>query len=218
LQLAAALGRPQYAEIISGMKNKESNKISTERIIREYAPNEETIAKSRENLTRAKPVAELTGNEFEKGETDLYTQVSDYFDSTSNSVHNEELGDINLTRSGARDDIAHGVGRLKAITFAAVPDVLKNGVIIHYSENHKERGYDSAVFAAPVNIGGNRYYVAAVVNRSHIKPDKIDSQRFYLHEVYSNKKTSELFKSVEHLLQDEEHSSSDVSNNKISLF
>jgi len=182
-----------------------------ERMIKEYTPNEEAMAKSRENLTRTKPVAELTGNEFEKSETDLYTQVLNYFDSICNSIHNEELGDINLTRSGARDDIAHGVGRLKAIAFAAVPDVLRNGVIIDYAENHKGRGYDSVIFAAPINISGNRHYMATVVNRSQIKPGKIDSQRFYLHEVYSNKKTSELFKSVEHLLQDEEHSSSDAS-------
>jgi len=57
-------------------------------MIKEYIPNEEAIAKSRENLAQAKPVAELTGNEFGKGETNLFNQVSDYFDNMGNSVYN----------------------------------------------------------------------------------------------------------------------------------
>jgi len=34
------------------------------RMIEEYTPNEEAMAKGRENLTQAKSVAELIGNEF----------------------------------------------------------------------------------------------------------------------------------------------------------
>jgi len=146
----------------------------------------------------------------------LFDQVSDYFGSVGNSVHNEKLGDIGLSRNGIRDDIAHGVGRLKAIAFAAVPNVLERGTIISYTENHKDRGYDTAIIAAPISIGDNRHYVATVVNRKRSKSEVTSSQQFYLHEVYSNKKTSELFKTVAHLLQRAERSSSDAfTNNKI---
>jgi len=202
-------------DYIAGIENKESSKNSMERIIREFTPNEEAMAKNRENLAQANSVAELTGNEFGKSETGLFDQVSNYFDSVGNSVYNEELGDIGLSRRGVRDDIAHGVGRLKAITFAAVPDVLKNGTIISYTENHKGRGYDTAIIAAPVNIGDSRHYVAAVVIRSYVESDNVDSQRFYLHEVHSDKKTSELFKTVWHLLRDVGYGSSNASTYNI---
>jgi len=204
--------RGRGGDYISGESSRDEGQGE---MIRRYTPNEEVMAKGRKNLVWAKSVAELTGNEFAKGETSLFDQVSDYFGSVGNSVYNEELGDVGLSRNGIRDDIAHGVGRLKAITFAAVPNVLEHGTIISYTENHKGRGYDTAIIAAPVNIGGNRHYVAAVVNRNRGKSGETSTQQFYLHEVYSNKKTSELFKTVAHLLQGAERSSSDASNNKI---
>jgi hypothetical protein len=82
--------------------------------IKEYTPSEDVMVKNREELPNAKSVAELTGTEFEKSEQNLFEQVSDFFDSIGNNIYNEFLGDIRLSRSGARDDIAHGVGRLKA--------------------------------------------------------------------------------------------------------
>jgi hypothetical protein len=152
----------------------------------------------------------LTGKEFEKGEKNLYNQVSEYFDSIGNSVYNKELGDIGLTRHGVRDDIAHGMGGLKAATFKAVPDVLENGEIISYTESHKGRGYDTAIIAAPVNIGGDRHYVVAVVRRDKKQARRSITQRFSLHEVYTDKKTSGLFETVRHLLQDGKHRNPDV--------
>jgi hypothetical protein len=168
--------------------------------IKEYAPSEDTMVKNREELPNAAPVAELMGTEFEKSEQNLFEQVSDFFDNIGNNIYNEHLGDIRLSRSGARDDIAHGVGRLKAATFKAVPDVLEKGAIINYAENHKGHKYDTAIIAAPVNVNGKRHYVAAVVRRDKNLSQRNASQRFYLHEVYTNKKTSELFKSVRGLL------------------
>jgi hypothetical protein len=187
-------------------------------VIKEYTPDENSILKSRESLAQTPSVADLTGNEFEKGKKNLFEQVSDYFDSIGNNIYNDELGDISLNRRSARDDIAHGVGRLKAVTFAAVPDVLKSGEVISFTKNHKGRGYDTAIIAAPVNIKGERHYVAAVVNRSSVKSGQIDTQRFYLHEVYSDKKASELFKTVWRFLQNVGHGSSEAINNNIGYF
>lgn len=163
--------------------------------ITKYVPEEAEMAENRKHLSVTKPVTLLTGKEFTKGETPLLEQVAEYFQSINGQVKNDLLGDIALTRNGIKADLLHGFGRLKAITFKAVPDVLKDGAIINYIENHKGRGYESAIIAAPVNVAGERHYVAVVVNRNR------NSQVFYLHEVYESNKRAELFKSVSGLLQ-----------------
>ena len=60
------------------------------------------------------PVTKLTGNEFAKGDTDLMTQVLNYFDSLGNSVYSEQFGDVALTKSSWRSERRHGMTALKA--------------------------------------------------------------------------------------------------------
>ncbi|WP_294848858.1 hypothetical protein [uncultured Eubacterium sp.] len=65
-------------------------------------------------------VKNLDGTEFSKSDTDLITQVTDYFNSIGNEVKSK-YGTIKLTRTGVKSSIAHGIGRNKAIAFKAVP-------------------------------------------------------------------------------------------------
>ncbi|MDY6059495.1 MAG: hypothetical protein SPI76_04015, partial [Candidatus Fimenecus sp.] len=58
-----------------------------------------------------------------------------------------------------------------------MPDVIKNGRIIDYTNNYKNSKKDRAVFAAPIRISNEEYYLAAVV-----EVDK-DKNSLYLHEV-----------------------------------
>ena len=127
-------------------------------------------------LSGEESVARLTGTEFQKGSRKLTEQVGDFFRSLGNSVFRKGLGNVILDERGVKSDIGHGIGRAKAITFAAVPDVIESGIQIDFQQNWKGRGYDTYVFAAPVDIGDSRTYVAAVV--------RSDAQnRLYLHEV-----------------------------------
>lgn len=137
-------------------------------------------------VANMKPVASLNGNEFAKGETDLVTQVSDYFKSIGNKVESK-YGTIVLNRTGVKSSVSHGIGRKKAVAFMAVPDVIKNGRIIDYTDNYKKRGYDTAVFSAPIQLGNEDYYVAAVIN---VEKEK---NSFYLHEMaVVNKKEDDM--------------------------
>ncbi|MCI6138501.1 MULTISPECIES: hypothetical protein [Clostridia] len=148
---------------------------------------DENIEENYEKVREMDSVADLSGNEFEKGEKDLVTQVSDFYKSIGGKVHNEVVGDIYLDRDSVKDDIGHGVGRAKAITFAAVPDILKNGYVLDYKKNWKNRGYDSAVIGAKVNISegkyAGKYYGLAVVKL-------LDDNKMYLHEVHTTKAES----------------------------
>ena len=137
-----------------------------------------------EKVRTMETVKELTGNEFEKGEKDLITQVSEFYKSVGGKVHNEVVGDIYFDRDSVKDDIGHGIGRAKAITFAAVPDILQCGYVLDYKRNWKNRGYDSAVIGAKISIAEGKqageYYGLAVVKL-------LDDNKMYLHEVYTTK-------------------------------
>ena len=137
-------------------------------------------------VANMKPVAKLNGNEFAKSSTDLVTQVSEYFNSIGNKVESK-YGTVILNRTGVKSSISHGIGRKKAVAFMAVPNVIKNGRIIDYTDNYKKRGYDTAVFSAPIQLGNEDYYVAAVIN---VEKEK---NSFYLHEVaIINKKEDDM--------------------------
>lgn len=151
-------------------------------------PEEKEIVANIKAVSNMKPVATLSGSEFSKSKTDLVTQVTDYFDEIGGYV-NTEYGKIELTKSGVKSSIGHGIGRNKAIAFKAVPDVLKEGKIIDFQKNWKNRGYDTAVFAAPIKIADKDYFIAAVI--------VVETERnsYYLHEVaIQEKEDNTLFK------------------------
>lgn len=139
-------------------------------------------------ISNMQSVASLTGNEFAKGEKNLVTQVNEFFEEYGNSVENSVLGDVDITARSVKDSIAHGLGRNKAIAFAAVPDVIRAGKIIDYQKNWKGRGYDTVVLAAPISISGKAYYEGVIVTRN------ADTQRFYVHEVITEERTEMPFK------------------------
>ena len=144
-----------------------------------YTP--EAIHENQRKLRDMQPVTKLTGNEFAKGDTDLMTQVLNYFDSLGNSVYSEQFGDVALTKSSWRSERRHGMTALKANTFAAVPDVIRNGVVIDYMQKH-DGAVDRIVAAAPIQIGTDvDYYVGVMLQRDQ------QSQRLYLHDVVALK-------------------------------
>lgn len=168
-----------------------------------YTP--EAIHENQRKLCDMQPVTKLTGNEFAKGDTDLMTQVLNYFDSLGNSVYSEQFGDVALTKSSWRSERRHGMTALKANTFAAVPDVIRNGVVIDYMQKH-DGAVDRIVAAAPIQIGTDAdYYVGVMLQRDQ------QSQRLYLHDVVALKKQGQKNKTQTW------HQNSDVSRSSSNL-
>lgn len=141
-------------------------------------------------LERTAPVANLTGQEFQKDGVKLTDKVPAYFKFIGNVARNDELGDVVLDLKGVEDSIAHGVGRLKSAAFMAVPDVIEKGFIFNREENWKERGWNTAVIVAPIKLGEDDYVCEVVVKKVR------GQQRFYLHEVEIKKTLDGVFKSV----------------------
>ena len=128
-------------------------------------------------------VVQLSGNEFSKKDGFTLTdQVEEYFNNINNNIESPFFGRVVLDREGADDSLSHGMGRLKAIAYAGVPNVIKNGVIIDSDINHKDRGYNSYVIAAPIEIAKEKYICEVVLKQNR------NETRFYLHEVTEQKK------------------------------
>ena len=123
-------------------------------------------------------VAELSGNEFQKDNIPITDKVTAYFAEQCNGVAvNPEIGAVRLDREGVKDSLGHGIGRIKAAAYAAVPQIIENGKICDWQENWKGRGYDTVVIVAPLEIAGKPYIGEVVVQQ------RTNRQGFYLHEV-----------------------------------
>ncbi len=96
------------------------------------------------------------------------------------------MGDVVITKRGIKDSFAHGIGQQKTAAYYAVPEIIKSGKVVDYSKNWKNRGYDTAIVAAPITISGEEYYAAVVVRRTQ------NTQRFYLHEIDIQKRNAVL--------------------------
>lgn len=136
------------------------------------------------DLLNDKPVCILKGDEFlPKEGTSFKAQVSDYFQQQGGSA-NSPFGVVVLDIKGIKNDISHGVGRLKSVSFAAVKDVLEKGGVINpmaqYHTNGKKN--PTGMIAAPIQIGEERYVcVVEVIANTQM-------QRLYVHEVTLTKK------------------------------
>jgi len=133
-------------------------------------------------LLNTEPVKRLEGTEFAKSDIDLVTQVTFFFDSIGGKVEREGLGTVILDRNGAKSSIGHKIGRAKAITFAAVPEIIKNGKITDHQINRKRRGYDTFVINAPITINVQTYIGEVIIIQ------KSSDAHYYLHEVETQKK------------------------------
>lgn len=136
-----------------------------------------TLASNINAVSDMEPVSALTGREFNNRGTKLSDQIRDFFKSIGNKVFRNGLGDVEFGEYGIGGILNHRpINRAKAVSIAAVPDVIRNGRQIGYDPNWKGRGYESYTFAAPVTVNGTQVYVAAVVN-------KLPNNKFYLSEM-----------------------------------
>lgn len=135
-----------------------------------------------DELEEMKPVATIEGTEVSFGKTrnENISNAEEFFDSIGNKVIRENFGTVELTKSGARATVQHGNSKAKQVAVAAVPEVIQKGKQIGYEQNWQGRGYDTYVFAAPVEIDGTKLYEGVIV-REYTRQNGM--KNFYVHEV-----------------------------------
>lgn len=136
-----------------------------------------TLATNVGSLESMQPVTKLRGTELNDRTVKPDQQIRNFFRTIGGKIFRSGFGDVSLGEYGVGGVLNHRpLNRAKMLSLAAVPDVIQSGRQISYTENWKERGYKSYIFAAPVVVGKDTVYVAAVVDQ---RPDN----KFYLSEV-----------------------------------
>lgn len=127
------------------------------------------------DMVDMEPVASVNGTEI-SSEGRATERVMDFLQNLKDKVVRPGFGEVLFSKSKVKNSlVGHGTGEAKIELFAAVPAVIQQGKQIAYRENWKGRGYDSFVFAAPVEYRGETAYVTAIVVRDN-------ANRYYLHE------------------------------------
>ncbi|QPS09557.1 PLxRFG domain-containing protein [Delftia acidovorans] len=125
-------------------------------------------------VLQGEPVALLRGDEAPHGYPLLRAWAAKLFQDAGGQAMNPELGAVVLDERAVRDSMAHRMNPFKAAAFAAVKDVLENGVVVVTARHGNT---DSFYVSAPVQIRGIDDIVTVLVRRDP------DTQRMYLHSV-----------------------------------
>jgi len=100
-----------------------------------------------------------------------------YFRNDYNN-QNTGWGNIAVTIRGVEEGLQHFSGPEKVQSFAALPEMIKNGVFIKTnSGKSRQQGMKSHIFATKVNIGEKPKLVGFVINEDAM------GKRFYDHEL-----------------------------------
>lgn len=142
------------------------------------------VEKAKDRIAKRGIIKELSGKEFAEvySRRDIVDAVTEYFDSIGGSVTRPGFGEVLISKRGAKDSMAHGYGEKKKVSFAAVPDVIRDGVQIDFQTKWKGRPVDSYIFAGEVLVDGEVHDMGVVVLKSP------QNSRFYLHEIMEIKK------------------------------
>lgn len=134
------------------------------------------------------PIVFLTGDEFlPVAGMSFAEQVFLYFQQQG-GVAASPWGDVLLDMKGIQSDKSHGIGRIKAASFAAIKDVIEKGEIIlpldYYATNGKKQM--TGMIAAPIKIATDVFICVVVVIYN------LKERRLYLHETFLIEKIPEI--------------------------
>ena len=134
------------------------------------------------------PIIKLTGDEFlPKPGVTFIQQVLDFFISQGGLAYSP-WGEVRLDKKGIQSDKSHGIGRIKAASFAAIKDVLEKGTVVlpldYYAVHGKKQM--TGMMAAPILIGTDSFICVVVVIYNLLE------RRLYLHETFLTEKIPEI--------------------------
>jgi len=153
------------------------------RPVRQLTESEVELLEHRDFLENTPPVSDLDGSQFPVSDTPLPERVAEWYENNGYStITVPHIGTVTLDKTAVSRSMNHGMGRNKAIAFAAVPDVLLAGRIIHTEAMEGSRTGTAYHVAAPVRIAG-KDFVATVL----LKADQ-NINRMYVHEVFLKEK------------------------------
>lgn len=133
-------------------------------------------ARRKARVLQAEPVYTVKERQAPQGFKALREWAAALFEKAGGKAVNPEAGEILLNERSVRDPIAHGMNPFKAEAFAAIPDVISQGVVIHEGVN-PENGTRYVYISAPVEIEGKDDVVTLLARNTG------NGSQMYLHSV-----------------------------------
>ncbi|MCL2820585.1 MAG: hypothetical protein FWD38_07110, partial [Oscillospiraceae bacterium] len=86
-----------------------------------------------------------------------------FYNNIGTKINRKGFGDVIITPRVLTDALRYATNSGEAAAFFVAHKVIKQGIIIGYHTNHKDRSLDTISFAAPVELNGKRGNMAVVV-------------------------------------------------------
>jgi len=90
-------------------------------------------------------------------------EVISFYKSIGTNINRRGFGDVIITPRVISDATRYITNSGEAVAFFVAHKVIKQGIIVGYHTNHKDRSLDTVTFAAPVELNGKRGNMAVVV-------------------------------------------------------
>nr|WP_192888267.1 PLxRFG domain-containing protein [Neisseria lactamica] len=157
------------------MPSEKTGKAKPETLVKTALDNPEE-ARRKARVLQGEPVYTVKERTAPQGFKALREWAAALFEKAGGKAVNPEAGEILLNERSVRDSIAHGMNPFKAEAFAAIPDVISQGVVIHEGVN-PENGARYVYISAPVEIGGKDDVVTLLARNTG------NGSQMYLHSV-----------------------------------
>lgn len=157
------------------MPSEKTGKAKPETFVKTALDNPEE-AERKARVLQGEPVYTVKERTAPQGFKALREWAAALFEKAGGKAVNPEAGEILLNERSVRDSIAHGMNPFKAEAFAAIPDVISQGVVIHEGVN-PENGTRYVYISAPVEIEGKDDVVTLLARNTG------NGSQMYLHSV-----------------------------------
>lgn len=153
-----------------------SDKAAKSKAVVKTALDDAKEAERKARVLQGEPVYTVKERQAPQGFKALREWAAALFEKAGGKAVNPEAGEILLNERSVRDSIAHGMNPFKAEAFAAIPDVISQGVVIHEGVN-PENGTRYVYISAPVEIEGKDDVVTLLARNTG------NGSQMYLHSV-----------------------------------
>ena len=123
----------------------------------------EQLAKHQEELDNMQVIASIDIRKTFKNAKDAYDWAVETLKQSGYKVDRMGFGEIVFDEKRLKNGLQYLKTNPERVAYSLIPKVLKKGAVIGGHPNHKERGYSTVTFAAPVEIDGVRGNMAIVV-------------------------------------------------------
>ena len=136
----------------------------------------EQLAQNQEKLNSMDVIESINTTKEFKNSKEAYEWAIQHLKQGGYKVERQGFGTVILDEKRIKNSLRYLKTHADYSAYALIPKIIKRGIVLGEHLNHKDRGYDTVTFGAPVEIDGIRGNMAVVI--------RIENKNYYkLHRV-----------------------------------